>query len=351
MLHGGRGDKYKSKKQLEEKRKRKAEEELRASSQRPRIEEPNPSDDVKPPADDNNNNNTVKPPADNNNTVKPPARVNLWPPPLLLQNVNAMTPLYHEWERGDILYWTSFDDNDANLEGYHVILNAVAMGVSEETTRLDKADGSGFLLDQYWVFNTVRLGSYQEIQTVDNITSEFVNNAVKTDNWTKNPNIINEVDGEFYKHIELIDIPDDAPPFVVYTDTARKMNDEQIKTFKEEYALAVAKRDADRKNQIYYDDDDDEDNDVVVMQSEEEEDDDDDDKDNDVEMQSEEEEEDREPMSFTLPFVGRAGLRVGCTATGSIQVEKVSDKSDQRGRLKDKFITSVNNIDVGKCYL
>ena len=175
-----------------------------------------------------------------------------------------MTPLYHEWERGDILYWTSFDDNDANLEGYHVILNAVAMGVSEETTRLDKADGSGFLLDQYWVFNTVRLGSYQEIQTIDNITSEFVNNAVKTDNWTKNPNIINEVDGEFYKHIELIDIPDDAPPFVVYTDTARKMNDEQIKTFKEEYALAVAKRDADRKNQIYDDDDDDEDNDVEM---------------------------------------------------------------------------------------
>ena len=253
----------------------------------------------------------------------------LWPPPLLLQNVNAMTPLYHEWERGDILYWTSFDDNDANLEGYHVLLNAVAMGVSEETTRLDKADGSGFLLDQYWVFNTVRLGSYQEIQTIDNITSEFVNNAVKTNNWTKNPNIINEVDGEFCKHIELIDIPDDAPPFVVYTDTARKMNDEQIKTFKEEYALAVAKRDADRKNQIYDDDDDDEDN--------------------DVEMQSEEEEEDREPMSFTLPFVGRAGLRVACTATGSIQVEEVLDKSDQTGRLKDKFITSVNNIDVGKC--
>ena len=46
---------------------------------------------------------------------------NLWPPPLLLQNVDAMTPLYHEWERGDILYWPSFDDNDANLEGYHVL--------------------------------------------------------------------------------------------------------------------------------------------------------------------------------------------------------------------------------------
>ena len=120
------------------------------------------------------------------------------------------------------------------------------------------------------------------------------------------------------------------------------MNDEQIKTFKEEYALAVAKRDADRKNQIYDDDDDDEDNDVE-MQSEEEEDDDDDDKDNDVEMKSEEEEEDREPMSFTLPFVGRAGLSVACTATGSIQVFY------QTGRLKDKFITSVNNIDVGKC--
>lgn len=221
----------------------------------------------------------VKPPADNNNTVKPPACVNLWPPPLLLQNANAMTLLYHEWERGDILYWTSFDDNDANLEGYHVLLNAVAMGISEGNSCLHTADGSDFFFDSYWVFNTVMLGDTSGISDVNEITPAYVNARVKGTDWKKNDiYIINEVDSSFIKHIEL-DIPDDAPPFVEYTNTALKMNVEEVETFKAEYALAVAKRDADRKKQIYYDDDDDEDNDVE-MQSEKEEDDDDYDKDN-----------------------------------------------------------------------
>ena len=175
---------------------------------------------------------------------------NLWPPPLRLNNDNT----WHTWEQGDILYWRSLDNNDVNLEGFHVVLNAIPMAVSGGTTRLKKADGSGFLFDQYWIFNTVMLGTYQDLQTVDNITPELVNDAVKTDNWTKTPNIINEVNSDFEKHIELIDIPDDAPPFVVYTDTAIEMTDEQIKTFKKEYVSAVEKRDADRQNQSYDDD-------------------------------------------------------------------------------------------------
>ena len=173
---------------------------------------------------------------------------NLWPPPLRLNNDNT----WHTWERGDILFWRSLDDNDVNLQGFHVVLNAIPMAVSGGTTRLKKADGSGFLFDQYWIFNTVMLGTYQDLQTVDNITPELVNDAVKTDNWTKTPNIINEVNSDFEKHIELIDIPDDAPPFVVYTDTAIEMTNEQIETFKKEYVLANEKRDADRdrRNQM-----------------------------------------------------------------------------------------------------